>query len=513
MEKAYKCPRCGADIILDGDSKEKCLFCGSPLSEKDVLSRPKGGFYARDLSEVNKTSCTCGQCGKKMYTSSDSRIPLTRCIYCGSDELKRSFGRETVLMGEERMPFRFQRDEAEKEYLAEVKKEKRKFHSCDKKEYLEAITPVYVPFFFFDYHTFARTILSVVPYIKQPRNLGDKVLGVLLLNDFTLERTSSVITPYPKNVNSEMAWKNIPISATPVITLPRLDEISPFNMDGLSLSDGKSKEDAVYLSCETPASETRETFLERIRAFVKECVIVENLDNFAISSFVDETEYEEPLGQLVYIPMWVMKMRKKDQCLTWYMNAISGQSSPLLWESAVPEVKEEAPQTLETMRKKKIKNFTAEDFGGPDRKINYRTYMIDAVASTIAAEMTFNEMSADKSLIQLERSMRKQRLSVNVPLSEAYQGDAEIAAAESRKTALPSSPVPLPSKHSPLYLMKEEAMEHSLGRGQRLPERPIDRRVGNEDLYDEPETAEHVAVDKGLADIPEYDPLGPKPFK
>jgi hypothetical protein len=32
-------------------------------------------------------------------------------------------------------------------------------------------------------------------------------------------------------------------------------------------------------------------------------------------------------------------------------------------------------------------------------------------------------------------------------------------------------------------------------------------------MFDGIETPEHVAVDKGLADLPEYDPAGPNPFK
>ncbi len=512
MEKAYRCPKCGADIILDGASEEKCVFCSTPLTDKDTLKKPKGGFYTRDLSSGKKTSCVCGQCGKHMYLPEISTIKPESCVFCGSSDLRRSSSSAEVLLGSERMPFRFGKEDAEKEYLECIRKQK-KSHSFSKKAYLEAITPVMVPFFFFDYHAFARAVLSVVPYIKTSRHLGEKFASAVLLNDISFERTSSVITPYPKNVTSEMAWKNIPLSASAFITVEKLDEVSPIPMTGFLPRPERPDQEAVLLGCEIPADEIRETFLRRIREFVKECVVVENLQNFAISSFVDETEYEEPLGQMVLIPFWVMKKRKKNQCLSWYMNGISGEASEISWESAVPEVKDEAPKTVETMKKKKIRNFTYEDFGGPDRKINYRTYMIDTMASTIVAEMTLSEMSADKSLVQLERKMRRQKMSVNVPLSEAFQGEAEIAAKESQKVALPSKPVPLPTRHSALFLMKEEAMENSLGQGVRLPERTIDRRVGNEEMFDGIETPEHVAVDKGLADLPEYDPAGPNPFK
>ena len=166
------------------------------------------------------------------------------------------------------------------------------------------------------------------------------------------------------------------------------------------------------------------------------------------------------------------------------------------------------------MSKKRIKAFKLEDLGGPDKPVNYRTFMIDTVASSITAEMTLNEMSADKSLLHLEKTRRNSQASLEVPIVRAYQEEAEKAVKESQKASIPSAPVPLPTKHSPLYLMKEEAMTRSLGRGQRLPEKPLDRRVGNEEEFDNiNDTHESLAVEFGLSDLPEYDPSGPDPFK
>ena len=104
-------------------------------------------------------------------------------------------------------------------------------------------------------------------------------------------------------------------------------------------------------------------------------------------------------------------------------------------------------------------------------------------------------MSADKSLLQLEKNVRRHTTTISVPMSTAYQGDAEKAVAESKKQAIPSAPVPLPTEHSPLFLMKEEARNRFLGRGQRLPEKPLDRRVGNEGENRLEDTPSGIAVE------------------
>ena len=516
METAYLCSNCGASVILNDDSDSKCCFCGTKFREDNVIDRPNGGFYVGTLSPFHLRTINCKSCGKTMGESASAKLEPKVCLYCGSDDITSgssdmSFPKELIYA-----PFSCDRKEAEEAYLLSVKKDKLKGRAHSAREYLDAITPVYIPCFFYDYHTFANTILSVVPFVKQPKNIGEKVLSAFLISDISVERTSNVVTPYPKTIASEMAWQNLPICACNVMDLKKADQVSPFLSKPGTTSTGSVSDikDAVILNIDRGAKDIEDSFFSRIKEFVKECVITENLEHFSITSFVDNTVYNPAVGQLIYIPFWVMKVRKKDQALTWCMNAISGKSSEVSFEAVEKEpVKEEQP-TLESMSKKKIRPFRLEDLGGPDKPVNYRTFMIDSVASSIASEMMLNEMSADKSLMHLEKTRKNAQVSLNVPVARAYQEEAEQAVKESRKTSIPSAPVPLPTKHSPLYLMKEEAMNRSLGRGQRLPEKPLDRRVGNEAQFDDRhDTRESIAVEFGLSDLPEYDPSGPDPFK
>jgi ribosomal protein S27AE len=514
MEKAYLCPTCGASVILEEGSSSTCCFCRSALESKDEIADPKGGFYVGKMGSVKMRRSTCGKCGKSMFMLESSDVKAARCLSCGSDDLL-SVNEETVFPSEVVMaPFSCNRKEAEEEYLKSVKQGK---HSYSGHEYLEAITPAYVPFFFYDYHTFGNGILSVVPQVKVPKNRLEKIIAVTLLNDISFERTSSVATPYAKTFSSEMAWQSVPACACEAFSQTKIDEISPFLRSGSGTANASvlNLKDAVIPAPDLSAKEIEDGFMQRIRCFVKECLVTENLAHFTITSYIDNTKYTPPLGQLIFIPMWVMKIGKKGQCLTWYMNAITGKSSDVTWESLEKSapVRETAP-TLKTMSKKKIKAFTIEDFGPEDRPVNYRTFMIDTVASSIVSEMTLNEMSADKSLLHLEKVQRQERRTVSAPIpTRGYQADAEEEVKKSREHAIPSAPVPLPTEHSQLYIMREEARNRSIRRGKSLPKTPVDRKVGNEDQVIREDTPSSVAVEFGLADLPEYDPAGPNPFK
>lgn len=419
------------------------------------------------------------------------------------------------------IPFSVSQEEAIAAYQSAVRSDRKILGGYTSKSILDSITPAYVPCFFFNYHIYARAILSVVPYVKNVRDntIGSRIFNALVMEEinFNLERSSSVAQPYAKNIGGEMAWKDIPISASTAISRERFFQISPFSSkkvgETMTASEKQLSEQAVVCALERSPEEIAKTLQTLIRDFVKECLITNNLEHFKITSFVDQTDYPLSVGQLVYVPVWCLKIRKKNQYFSWYMNGASAQSS----QASIEETDEtlSSQSAFEEMSKKRIKKYTEADFQKSNRPFNYRTYMVDELASAISADMQLNESAADKSLVHLERTTLRNLKEITVPIVEkGYQAEVEEEVRKSKLTPLPSQAVELPSTHSYLFRMKEESMKQSLGRGQRLPSKPMDRKVGNEAEFENLDNShEYVAKEIGLADIPEYDPNGPNPFK
>lgn len=521
MEQAYVCPNCKAEIILEEEGISACCFCGTEVKLNQTKEKTDGGFYVRDVARAIRETCTCRSCSRTMILPQGRAGKPERCLYCGDTDLNVQSQEMQEPLPSIKIPFAVTKEEAQKEFLAALRKNKGIKLGYSSAKTLDLITPAYVPCFFFDYHVFANAILSVIPYIKEFRDktFGDKFFGWLLVNDMSFERGSNRAQPYAKSVGGEMAWKDIPICACSAISRDRFIQISPFARKGHGKEpteeEKKVGEQAIILGVDRPAEEILDLLKRMIRGFVKECMITTNLDNFEISSYVDQTEYFPAVGQLVYVPVWLLKIRKKNQFFAWYINAISATSSRAENEDVIELPLPTESTSLQSMNKKRIKKFSREDFEDPDRTINYRTYMVDTVASAITADMTLNEMAADKSLLHLENATRRNLKQISVPVvTQAYQAEAEEEVRKSKLEPLPSAPVHLPTRHSALYTMKEEAMERSLGKGPRLPSKPMDRRVGDEEYYDNLDNShEYVAKEVGLADLPEYDPNGPCPFK
>lgn len=516
MDKAFACPKCGAQIILDKDAEDRCCFCSSVLCEKDQLETVDWGFYTRGWTDPTRlTAYKCLECKKEQYVQ-DPSIQPNHCLYCGSDDILPSEIHDCrIPLPIRKVPFTYTREDAVSELRKSLKGPKLVFGSG--KDFEKAITPVYVPCFVFNYRVYANAVLSVVPIVTAPRDLATKGLSLLFNSeDLSYEISSSAVQPYPKNFATEMVWQNIPVCASASIADEVFEQISPFSIkrgeDDPALS---SMKDACVLLPDREFEDIEKTLLREVKDWVKECVLVSHIDHFKVSSYVDNSEYERGLGQLVYLPVWQLKYRKKNSCYTWYMNAVSGEPSELKVISLdETRVTEEETDPLKLNSKKRIKTFKAGDVTKDEYDLNYRSYMVDNFAVTIAMDTEYEAASADKAVMHLERSQKHREVKLEVPQQlGAYEAELDEQVAEAKKNSIPSAPVPLPEEHSPLYMMKEAARTRSLGRGQRLPEKQVDRKIGNEAQFERQDTQESLAVEFGLSDLPEYDPSGPNPFQ
>lgn len=520
MEKAFRCPQCGAQVLFEKEAEDLCFFCSAPLKESDALESVDWGFFTpKYLAKDKYRTLVCRDCGKKHYMASDSEVPMCTCSFCGGSYIEEEESSLHPMPAPTRIAsFRYTLEEARAAYKKRLKQENFRMRFYGGKDYIESISPIYVPCFLFDYQLIASTVLSVVPLVKIASNMGDKLVDKLTTSEITFERSSSAVTPYPKTFTAEMVWTNVPESACTGVRDDVFEKISPFMIKGNLIDEEKLPKDCVFTQLDKDYESISNHLLAQIRTWVKECIITENLEHFKISSYVDETQYSRPLGELVYLPMWQMKRRKKAECVIWYMNGISGVDSDVRVIPLSADGKEENAgqgDSLGNHTKKKIKNYSYSDVTNPELLLNGRTYMVDTVASAFAMESQLNQSASDKALLRLEKQRAKTTIDIKVPITDAYGGEVSEELKASRNKPLPSEPVPLPDEHSPLFMMKQEIQNRSLGRGKRLPERPIDRRVGNEKKPDEiqPDTHESLAVEFGLADLPEYDPDGPSPFK
>jgi len=515
MDKAFLCPHCGAQILLSEAADNVCCFCSSNLTEKDKIESVDWAFHVPSFAaKTNVRTFVCDDCKKVVFSSKECTLPLSNCVFCGSRSIKEDPSSPARLpVGISTVPFIYSREDALEQYLQDVKKEGMKLHFAKKSICKDCINPVYLPCFLYDYAINATTVITVLPIVKKGGK-GERILDFLTGDDLTLERTSAA-EPYPKQFIAEMIWQNVPVPSATCIESTLFERISPFSVRSTIDDENKIASDAFYPGIDLNWKSVDEELKSEVRNWIREYVLSENMEHYQISSFVDKTKYETGLGQLIYIPIWHMRFKRKSETFSWYMNGLTGVSSGFVETVSEAEETDKADgKKLEDLNKKKIRTIKNNEVSNSESSVNCRTYMVDTVSSSIMLETQLNESASDKSLFHLERSMKGTTVSISIPDVEAYEQPEDEETKKMREAPIPSVPVPLPTEHSPLYMMKQEIQNRKLGRGMRLPETPVDRNVGNEASFGYDDiTREEKAVEVALSDMPEFDPSGPNPFK
>lgn len=153
----FKCPSCGGYLEFDPSlQKFKCLYCNQVLSEQELLeqSNAKQEAFAAAEEKTPKAESAeelrtyqCQMCGAEIVT--DATTAATRCYFCHSpvvlhDRLDDEFRPDGVI------PFQLDKETAEKQFMAYIKKKKFVDRSFFNGAQLEMFSGVYYPWWYAD---------------------------------------------------------------------------------------------------------------------------------------------------------------------------------------------------------------------------------------------------------------------------------------------------------------------------------------------------------------------------
>lgn len=158
---AYKCPCCGAGISFNSElQKFKCEYCLSEFTEAEIAAQtPKTGIKD-ETPEVIRTadaqdeaycarmkSYVCDNCGAEVFA--DEHTVADFCYYCHNPVV--CGGRlEGELAPKKIVPFAFDKEEAEKRFLAFARTKRFAPRDFFAKQQAEKILGIYFPFWLTD---------------------------------------------------------------------------------------------------------------------------------------------------------------------------------------------------------------------------------------------------------------------------------------------------------------------------------------------------------------------------
>ena len=151
----FKCPGCGGYLEFDpAQQKFICRYCGQLLSQSDLQEQSEARQAEADAAQEAAKAAgeslrtyQCKMCGAEIVT--DDTTAATRCYYCHSpvvlhDRLDDEFRPDGVI------PFQLDKTNAEKQFMAFIKKKKFLDRDFFNGAQLEMFSGVYYPWWYAD---------------------------------------------------------------------------------------------------------------------------------------------------------------------------------------------------------------------------------------------------------------------------------------------------------------------------------------------------------------------------
>lgn len=325
---SYKCPNCGAPLTFKpGNDKVSCEYCGAEIdiaaidqlfqAKQELAAREReaqeakwateeaGGEWDSDETAALK-AFTCSSCGAEIVC--DENTMATECVYCGNPTMipKRFDG---MLKPDYVIPF--------KKTKAEAVEALKRFYSgktllpseFTANNRVEAIQPMYVPFWLFDadieaHGSFRAKKISVIS--------GGKEI-IKQISTFNAER------------GANMRFEKIPVDGSKKMKDEYMDSIEPFNYKDLVPFSAAYLTGYLADKYDVDAEQSAARADQRVENSARE-VLRSTVKNYDV---VDEQSHAviKSGGEVSYalVPVWILTTRYKDQPYTFMMNGQTGK--------------------------------------------------------------------------------------------------------------------------------------------------------------------------------------------
>lgn len=325
---SYKCPNCGAPLsFLPGKKTVTCEYCGTEfeVSAIEELFRDKQemAVHAAEAQEAKWETenagsewsgdeiqalhaFTCSSCGAELVC--DENTMATECVYCGNPTMipKRFDG---MLKPDFVIPFKKTKADA-----VAALKEFYKGHMLLPSNFtannrVEAIQPMYVPFWLFDSKVTAQAEFR-----------GQKI--------HTFSTGNEVVTEtrvYNCRRRGTMSFERIPVDGSKKMEDSYMESIEPFNYS--ELVDFSAAYLTGYLADKYDVD--AETSSARADKRVENSaidVLQSSVEGFDVVE-LETSAVKKDVGKVSYalVPVWILTTRYQDKPYTFMMNGQTGK--------------------------------------------------------------------------------------------------------------------------------------------------------------------------------------------
>ena len=307
----HKCPSCGAKLDFNPDlGKWKCEHCGSEF-DLETLKKYNNASNEENNTQTSSESSEyveyhCKNCGAKIVA--DDQTAATFCVYCGNtailkNKLSGKFAPSKII------PFCKSKETALEAFRSLNKGRPLMPKFFNKKENIEKITGVYIPFWLFSATSNGKL-----------DSVSEKVTTWTTGNQ---THTKTDIFNVKRDMN--MKYDRIPVDGSTRFADDIMNTIEPFDYSKMVdynhaylsgfLAERYDVEDseASKIAKSRADKSTKNALMNSLSAYT-----VNNTKNEVITTNITNTEY-------VLLPVWMVNVKYMGKFYTFAMNAQTGE--------------------------------------------------------------------------------------------------------------------------------------------------------------------------------------------
>lgn len=311
----HECPSCGANIVFNpANQRWDCNYCGSSYIledfkkyEEEMKKKVKSTSADSNINKnIDMDEYLCQNCGARVVT--DKNTTATSCVYCGSttiikNRLQGEFSPEKII------PFARVKEDAVNEFYKFSKKKWFAPKAFCKKENIEEVKGVYIPFWIYDCDTDGSVSASC------------QKIKTWTSGNYRYTKTDY----YDVFRAGSMSFEKIPVDGSTKFDDDIMDSIEPY--DYKNLVDFTPSYMSGFLAEKYDVDEEKSYTRANERAKNSSIDQFKSTMNGYSSIVIKESNINVSKSKSAYVllPVWMLNIKYKDKMYKFAMNGQTGK--------------------------------------------------------------------------------------------------------------------------------------------------------------------------------------------
>lgn len=309
----HKCPACSASLPFNPETGNwKCEYCGTEytleeLEEFEAKNRKREerrNRYSAKKMDVDEYSCP--NCGAKIIT--DENTAATFCVYCGSTSIIKNRISD-MLEPKFIIPFKTTKSQAIEAFKKCTKGKLFAPKDFAKKEQIEKISGIYIPFWLYDCDADGRI-----------ECLGTKT-RTWRSGDYRYTKTDT----YRVARGGNAKFEKVPVDGSKKFDDDTMDSIEPFNYEELTNFSASYLSGFLAEKYDVDDDEAYERAKLRMTGTIKSELKNQIVGYDTVVTNSEQIDIDNLNTDYVMFPVWLLNIKYKDKMHTFAMNGQTGK--------------------------------------------------------------------------------------------------------------------------------------------------------------------------------------------